>query len=143
MRRIAQSLSCVASLLIPIELGAAQLLHPSSRSKLRLQICECRFDSDRCLYIGQRLTALTPPLQARGIHKLGDDHRCCAEVMTRFATIREALRIGRSGADAQPPGHRAFTAIRKRDGDDEETYDELVEVIDRQSPQAADRCTGH
>ncbi len=71
--------------------------------------------------------------QVRGIQKMVDDDRYCADIMTQISAVHEALRsVGRE-LMRNHLKHCASTAIRKSDGDAEEMYDELVEMMYKHS----------
>jgi DNA-binding FrmR family transcriptional regulator len=70
--------------------------------------------------------------QVRGLQKMIEEDRYCADVMTQIASVHEALRgVGRE-LMRNHLKHCATSAIRS--GDDaaaEEMYDELVELMYR------------
>ena len=71
--------------------------------------------------------------QVRGIQKMVDEDRYCADIMTQISAVHEALRsVGRE-LMRNHLKHCASTAIRKSDGDAEEMYDELIEMMYRHS----------
>ena len=71
--------------------------------------------------------------QVRGIQKMVDEDRYCADIMTQVSAVHEALRsVGRE-LMRNHLKHCASTAIRKGDGDAEGMYDELVEMMYKHS----------
>ena len=67
--------------------------------------------------------------QVRGLQKMVEDDRYCADVMTQIASVHEALRsVGRE-LMRNHLKHCAATAIRAGDAEAEEMYDELVELM--------------
>ena len=72
--------------------------------------------------------------QVRGIQKMVDEDRYCADIMTQISAVHEALRsVGRE-LMRNHLKHCATQAIRSGDGEAAEaTYDELIEMIYRHS----------
>ncbi len=69
--------------------------------------------------------------QVRGLHKMVDDDRYCADVMTQIAAVHEALRgVGRE-IMRNHLRHCATTAIKTGPDTAELMYDELVELMYR------------
>lgn len=70
--------------------------------------------------------------QVRGLQKMVEDDRYCADVMTQIASVHEALRsVGRE-LMRNHLKHCASAAIRAGDGEGAEAmYDELVEMMYR------------
>jgi DNA-binding FrmR family transcriptional regulator len=67
--------------------------------------------------------------QVRGLQKMVDDERYCAEILTQIASVHEALRgVGRE-LMRNHLKHCASTAIRRSGGDAEAMYDELVDMM--------------
>jgi CsoR family transcriptional regulator, copper-sensing transcriptional repressor len=71
--------------------------------------------------------------QARGLQKMVEDDRYCADILTQIASVHEALRsVGRE-LMRNHLKHCASTAIRRSDADADAMYDELVEMMYRHS----------
>ena len=69
--------------------------------------------------------------QVRGLHKMVDDDRYCADVMTQIAAVHEALRgVGRE-IMRNHLRHCATTAIKTGPDTADPMYDELVELMYR------------
>ena len=71
--------------------------------------------------------------QVRGLHKMVEDDRYCADILTQIASVHEALRsVGRE-LMRNHLKHCASAAIQKGPADAEAMYDELVEMMYRHS----------
>jgi DNA-binding FrmR family transcriptional regulator len=71
--------------------------------------------------------------QVRGIQKMVEEDRYCADIMTQISAVHEALRsVGRE-LMRNHLKHCATTAIRKGEGEAEAMYDELVELMYKHS----------
>jgi DNA-binding FrmR family transcriptional regulator len=69
--------------------------------------------------------------QVRGLQKMVEEDRYCADVMTQISSVHEALRsVGRE-LMRNHLKHCASTAIRAGATDAEAMYDELVELMYR------------
>jgi DNA-binding FrmR family transcriptional regulator len=67
--------------------------------------------------------------QVRGIQKMVDEDRYCADIMTQISAVQEALRsVGRE-LMRNHLKHCATTAIRAGEGEAEAMYDEIVELM--------------
>ena len=67
--------------------------------------------------------------QVRGLQKMVEEDRYCADVMTQIASVHEALRgVGRE-LMRNHLKHCATTAIRAGEGEAEAMYDEIVELM--------------
>lgn len=67
--------------------------------------------------------------QVRGIQKMVEDDRYCADIMTQISAVQEALRsVGRE-LMRNHLKHCATTAIRRGEGEAEAMYDEIVELM--------------
>ena len=67
--------------------------------------------------------------QVRGIQKMVEDDRYCADIMTQITAVQEALRsVGRE-LMRNHLKHCATTAIRRGEGEAEAMYDEIVELM--------------
>jgi DNA-binding FrmR family transcriptional regulator len=69
--------------------------------------------------------------QVRGIQKMIDDDRYCADVMTQIASVHEALRAVGRELMRNHLRHCASAAIKAGDSQAEAMYDELVEMVYR------------
>lgn len=71
--------------------------------------------------------------QVRGLQKMVDDDRYCADIMTQIASVHEALRsVGRE-LMRNHLKHCATSAIRSGKGDADAMYDELVDMMYKHS----------
>jgi CsoR family transcriptional regulator, copper-sensing transcriptional repressor len=69
--------------------------------------------------------------QVRGIAKMVEDDRYCADIMTQISAVQEALRsVGRE-LMRNHLRHCATTAIRQGEGEAEAMYDELLDLMYR------------
>lgn len=69
--------------------------------------------------------------QVRGLQRMVEDDRYCADILTQIASVHEALRgVGRQ-LMRNHLRHCAGTAIRKGDADAEAMYDELIDLMYR------------
>ena len=67
--------------------------------------------------------------QVRGLQKMVDEERYCADILVQISSVQEALRsVGRELLRNHLK-HCATTAIRSSDADAEQMYDELVEMM--------------
>ena len=67
--------------------------------------------------------------QVRGLQKMVDEERYCADILVQISSVQEALRsVGRELLRNHLK-HCATTAIRASDADAERMYDELVEMM--------------
>ena len=71
--------------------------------------------------------------QVRGIHKMIEEDRYCADVMTQIASVHEALRAVGRELMRNHLKHCAATAIRTDDSHAEAMYDELVDLMYKHS----------
>lgn len=69
--------------------------------------------------------------QVRGLQKMIEDDRYCADVMTQIASVHEALRAVGQELMRNHLRHCAASAIRAGSGDAEAMYDELVDMMYR------------
>jgi len=68
--------------------------------------------------------------QIRGLQKMVEDDRYCADILVQLASVQEALRAVGRGLMRNHLRHCATDAIRSgRPGEAEAMYDELVELI--------------
>src|SRR5690349_22405158 len=71
--------------------------------------------------------------QVRGLQKMVEDDRYCADIMTQISSVHEALRsVGRE-LMRNHLRHCASHAIRSSENDAEAMYDELLEMMFRHS----------
>lgn len=71
--------------------------------------------------------------QVRGLQKMVEEDRYCADILTQIASVHEALRsVGRE-LMRNHLKHCAAAAIRKGPEEAEAMYDELVEMVYRNS----------
>ena len=71
--------------------------------------------------------------QVRGLQKMVEEDRYCADVMTQISSVHEALRAVGRELMRNHLKHCATTAIRGGDGEAEAMYDELVDMMYRHS----------
>ncbi len=67
--------------------------------------------------------------QVRGLQKMVDEERWCADVLTQIASVQEALRSVSRELMRNHLKHCAASAARTEDGDADAVYDELVELM--------------
>ena len=71
--------------------------------------------------------------QVRGLQKMVESDRYCADILTQISAVHEAMRsVGRE-LMRNHLKHCASTAIRANDAEAEAMYDELVEMMYRHS----------
>src|SRR5918995_6043488 len=69
--------------------------------------------------------------QVRGLQRMVDEDRYCADILTQISSVQEALRsVGRELV-RNHLRHCATAAIRAGEGEAEAMYDELVEMMYR------------
>jgi CsoR family transcriptional regulator, copper-sensing transcriptional repressor len=71
--------------------------------------------------------------QVRGLQKMVEDERYCAEIMTQISSVHEALRAVGRELMRNHLKHCATSAIKSGDGKANEMYDELVEMMYKHS----------
>ena len=69
--------------------------------------------------------------QVRGLQKMIDDDRYCADVMTQIASVHEALRAVGQELMRNHLRYCATSAIRAGSDDAEAMYDELIDMMYR------------
>jgi DNA-binding FrmR family transcriptional regulator len=70
--------------------------------------------------------------QVRGLQKMVDEDRYCADILTQISSVQEALRgVGRE-LMRNHLKHCATSAIRSGGEEAERMYDEIVGLMDRQ-----------
>lgn len=67
--------------------------------------------------------------QVRGLQKMIEEDRYCADIMTQISSVHEALRAVGRELMRNHLRHCATSAIRSGDASAEEMYDELVELM--------------
>jgi DNA-binding FrmR family transcriptional regulator len=71
--------------------------------------------------------------QVRGLHKMVEDDRYCADILTQISSVHEALRsVGRE-LMRNHLKHCATSAIKAGEGEAEAMYDELVDMMFKHS----------
>lgn len=71
--------------------------------------------------------------QVRGVYKMVEDDRYCADILTQTSAIQEALRAVGRELMRNHLKHCATTAIANGADDAESMYDELVEMMYKNS----------
>ena len=71
--------------------------------------------------------------QVRGIQKMVDDDRYCADILTQISSVHEAMRSVSRELMRNHLKHCASKAIRSSEVEAEAMYDELVEMMHRHS----------
>jgi len=67
--------------------------------------------------------------QVRGLQKMVDEDRYCADILTQISSVHEALRSVARGLMRNHLKHCASNAIRSSDEEAEAMYDELVQMM--------------
>src|SRR5215212_1754326 len=67
--------------------------------------------------------------QVRGLQKMIEDDRYCADIMTQISSVHEALRAVGRELMRNHLKHCATSAIRAGNGEAEPMYDELIEMM--------------
>jgi DNA-binding FrmR family transcriptional regulator len=71
--------------------------------------------------------------QVRGLQKMVEEDRYCADILTQISSVHEALRAVGRELMRNHLKHCATTAIRSDDEHAEAMYDELVDLIYKHS----------
>jgi DNA-binding FrmR family transcriptional regulator len=71
--------------------------------------------------------------QVRGLQKMVEEERYCAEIMTQISSVHEALRAVGRELMRNHLKHCATAVIRQGDGKADAMYDELVEMMYKHS----------
>jgi len=71
--------------------------------------------------------------QVRGLQKMVEEDRYCADVLTQISSVQEALRAVGRELMRNHLKHCAAAAIRAGEGEAEAMYDELIELIFKHS----------
>ena len=69
--------------------------------------------------------------QVRGLQRMVDDERYCADILTQLSSVQEALRAVARELLRNHLKHCATAAIRKGPADAEAMYDEIVDLFHR------------
>lgn len=69
--------------------------------------------------------------QVRGLQKMVEDDRYCADIMIQIASVNEALRSVGKELMKNHLRHCAATAIRSSEGEAAAMYDEIVDLMYR------------
>jgi DNA-binding FrmR family transcriptional regulator len=69
--------------------------------------------------------------QVRGLQKMIEDDRYCADVMTQIGSVHEALRAVGQELMRNHLRHCATSAIKSGSSDAEAMYDELIDMMYR------------
>jgi len=71
--------------------------------------------------------------QVRGLQKMVEEDRYCADILTQISSVQEALRSVSRELMRNHLKHCASAAIRGSDSDAESMYDELVDLMYKHS----------
>jgi DNA-binding FrmR family transcriptional regulator len=69
--------------------------------------------------------------QVRGLHKMVEEDRYCADVLIQISSVQEALRAVARELMRNHLKHCATRAIRKDGREAEAMYDELIDLMHR------------
>jgi DNA-binding FrmR family transcriptional regulator len=67
--------------------------------------------------------------QIRGLHKMVDEERYCADIIVQIASVQEALRGVARQLLRNHLKHCAASAIRRGDAEADVMYDELLDLV--------------
>ena len=67
--------------------------------------------------------------QVRGLHRMVEEDRYCADIMTQISSVNEALRAVGRELMKNHLRHCAATAIRSSDDEAAAMYDEIVDLM--------------
>ena len=67
--------------------------------------------------------------QIRGLHKMVDDERYCADIIVQIASVQEALRGVARQLLRNHLKHCAASAIRQGEGEADAMYGELLDLV--------------
>jgi DNA-binding FrmR family transcriptional regulator len=67
--------------------------------------------------------------QVRGLHKMVEDDRYCADILTQISSVQEALRAVGRELLRNHLKHCATAAIKVGSDEAEQMYDELVDLM--------------
>lgn len=109
-------------------------------AKDRVAACACAVGSGK----GRRAVGVDPEIRAtnltrlrriegqvRGLQRMVEEDRYCADVLTQISSVQEALRSVSRELMRNHLKHCAATAIRAGDERAEAMYDELVDLMHR------------
>lgn len=113
---------------------------------IELRGCGCALPSATSDDAGRKAVAVDPDVkdrnlkrlrriegQVRGLQKMVEADRYCADILTQISSVQEAMRsVGRE-LMRNHLKHCASTAIRSSEAEAESMYDELVEMMYRHS----------
>ena len=71
--------------------------------------------------------------QVRGLQKMVEEDRYCADILTQISSVHEALRATARELMRNHLKHCAAHAIRSGEGDAEAMYDELIDLMYKHS----------
>ncbi len=71
--------------------------------------------------------------QVRGLQKMIEEDRYCADILTQVSSVQEALRAVSRELMRNHLAHCATSAIRAGEADAEAMYDELVDLMFKHS----------
>ena len=71
--------------------------------------------------------------QVRGLQKMVEEERYCADILTQISSVHEALRSVGKELMRNHLKHCAASAIRRGPAEAESMYDELVEMMHKHS----------
>ena len=71
--------------------------------------------------------------QVRGLQKMVEEDRYCADILTQISSVHEALRAVGRELMRNHLKHCAATALRQGEGEADAMYDELVEMMYKHS----------
>src|SRR5436853_6653462 len=71
--------------------------------------------------------------QVRGLHKMIEEDRYCADVLTQISSVHEALRSVARELMRNHLKHCASAAIRAGDASADAMYDELIDLMSKHS----------
>jgi len=120
--------------------NAAKHLHGRQERNARLSLANCACES---VPGGRKAAGVDPELknanqnrlrriegQIRGLQKMVDEDRYCADIITQVASVQEALRGVARNLMKNHLHHCAAKALRSRKkAETEAMYDELLELI--------------
>ena len=69
--------------------------------------------------------------QVRGVQRMVEEERYCADILTQIASVQEALRATGRELLRNHLKHCATTALKKGEEEAEAMVDELVELVSR------------
>ena len=110
------------------------------------EVCGCGCGASGQSEAGRKAIAVDPGIkdrnlkrlrriegQVRGLQKMVDEERYCADILTQISSVHEALRSVSRELMRNHLKHCASTAIRSGDAEAEAMYDELVDMMHRHS----------